>query len=110
MSFESDWFDILNHPPHHMTRWNLAAYRKLAELLNLNARFFSPPSSAAKRALNVFRLTQYGPNRRIGKVALLRDLLRRLPTLARQYRRQRQRGCADGGIAADVILVELTAP
>ena len=32
MSFESDWFDILNHPPHHMTRWNLAAYRRLAEM------------------------------------------------------------------------------
>ena len=104
MSFESEWFDILNHPPHHMTRWNLAAYQRLAEMVGAKMRFFVPPSSALKRTLNVFRLRQYGPNNPVGNGKLIVDLLRHFPTFARDFRKQRLRR----PIAADVILVELT--
>jgi SAM-dependent methyltransferase len=110
MSFESDWFDILNHPPHHMTRWNLAAYQRLASLLGLRLRYFVPASNTLRRALSVFRLLQYGPNRSVGKARFAADLLRHFPKLAAQYRKQKERGRDHGGIAADVILVELTLP
>jgi SAM-dependent methyltransferase len=106
MSFESDWFDILNHPPHHMTRWNLAAYQKLANLTGAKMRYFVPPSSALKRALNVFRLRQYGPNHPVGRATLLKDLLRHFPQFLRHHQQQRQRR----PVGADVILVEFTVP
>jgi 2-polyprenyl-3-methyl-5-hydroxy-6-metoxy-1,4-benzoquinol methylase len=108
MSFESGWFDILNHPPHHMTRWNLAAYQRLAEMVGAKMCFFAPPSRAEQRALNVFRLQQYGPNCRVSKGRLLKDLLQRLPSFLRLYQEQikRARNSPVGG--ADVILVELT--
>ena len=48
MSFETEWFDVMNHPPHHMTRWNLAAYRKLAEILGVKMRHFCPAQPAAQ--------------------------------------------------------------
>jgi SAM-dependent methyltransferase len=104
MSFESEWFDILNHPPHHMTRWNLAAYQRLAEMVGAKMRFFVPPSSALKRTLNVFRLRHYGPNHPVAKGRLLADLLRHFPEFLRDLRKQQSRR----PIAADVILVELT--
>src|SRR5688572_4356848 len=110
MSFEAEWFDILNHPPHHMTRWNLRAYQKLAQILNLKIRWFSPPSSRLKRAPGVFRLVQYGPNRPVGKARLMADLLMRLPDFMRYYQKQKQRAEENGGIEADVILIELPLP
>ena len=108
MSFEADWFDILNHPPHHMTRWNLNAYQRLAHMLGLKIRWFSPQSGAWQRTVNVFRLLHYGPNRRVSKARLTRDLLRHLSELTRHYRNQKERGRQNGGIEADVILAEFT--
>ena len=104
MSFESDWFDILNHPPHHMTRWNLAAYQRLAAMLNLKMRYFIPPSAAFRRALNVFRLLRYGPHRAVGTARLLKDLPVHFRQFLLLYQAQRRRS----PIGADLILVELT--
>lgn len=105
MSFEADWFDVLNHPPHHMTRWNKQAYEALADQVGAKMRWFTPRSSALKRTLNEFRLLRHGPNRPVPKSKLLADLLGDFPNVLRFYGRQRQRGRVDG-IAADVILVE----
>ena len=60
--------------------------------------------------MNVFRLLQYGPNRPVGKAKLFADLLCHLPMLARIYGRQSRRERENGGLAADVILVELAVP
>jgi 2-polyprenyl-3-methyl-5-hydroxy-6-metoxy-1,4-benzoquinol methylase len=106
MSFESDWFDILNHPPHHMTRWNLSAYQRLAEMAGAKMHFFVPPTSALKRTLNVFRLRHYGPNHPVGRGKLVADLVRHFPGFARDFRKQQSRH----PVAADVILVEFTVP
>jgi SAM-dependent methyltransferase len=106
MSFEADWFDVMNHPPHHMTRWNLAAYRRLAEILDVKMRWFVPQSSALRRTLNVFRLVQYGSNRSVSKATLLKDLLFHFPALSGFHRKQMQRK----PVGADVILLELTVP
>ena len=108
MSFESDWFDILNHPPHHMTRWNLRAYQRLAEMVGAKMRYHVPPSSAVRRAVGQFRHFLYEPNQLVSKPRLVRDLLRHFPTFVRLYKHQCQRGRNNYGIAADVILVELT--
>jgi SAM-dependent methyltransferase len=105
MSFEGDWFDIMNHPPHHMTRWNLAAYERLAEILGVKMRWLVPPSSALRRTLNAFRLAQYGPERPVTKMTLSKDLLLHLPMVARLHQKQRRRRPG-----ADVILIELTVP
>lgn len=104
MSFEPEWFDILNHPPHHMTRWNLAAYQRLAGLTGAKMRYFVPPSSPLQRAIQNFRLLQYGPHAAVGKAALLKDLLRRLPEFLRHYQKQKRRR----PVGANVILVEFT--
>ena len=104
MSFESEWFDILNHPPHHMTRWNLAAYQQLAALMGAKMRYFAPSSNQLQRAIYSFRLMQYGPHHNVNKITLLKDLLRHLPRFLHHYLKQRQRK----PVGADVILVEFT--
>ncbi len=108
MSFEYAWFDVLNHPPHHMTRWNLTAYRRLAELLGLKLRYFVLPSNPLRRAFGVFCLLHYGPNRSVGKARLAKDLLCDFPAFIRHYRRQLERSRTHQGVSANVILVELT--
>ncbi len=110
MSFEADWFDILNHPPHHLTRWNLAAYQRLAAMLGWSVRYFTPPSPAWRRTLNVFRLLHYGPNRPVPRARLLKDLVRRFPEFLHLYQRQRRHTRANGVSGADAILVEFTVP
>lgn len=109
MSFESEWFDIMNHPPHHLTRWNLTAYKKLAALLGLKLGWLTPSSSPLRRTLDTFRLLHYGPHQRVGKFKFATDLLCHFPKLTSLYSRQTQRSKHDG-ITADVILVELTVP
>jgi SAM-dependent methyltransferase len=105
MSFEADWFDVMNHPPHHMSRWNVAAYERLAEVLGVKMRWLAPSSSALRRALGVFRLVQYGPNRSANWTVLSKDLLLRFPELVRLHKMQKRRKPS-----ADVILIELAVP
>ena len=108
MSFETDWFDVMNHPPHHLGRWNTSSYRHLAKLLGLNVRFHFPKArSAFFRALHSFRLIHLGVHRHINKVVLIGLILRRLPSFLRLWRRQCGRQTIDGATSADVILVEL---
>lgn len=106
MCFEADWFDVLNHPPHHLGRWNIAAFRKLAALLDLTFSYHMPPARPAWiRAVQTFRLLRYGPQRAVGKRAIAVDLLFSLPKFLSLWRRQRQHQVVDGRPAADVILI-----
>ncbi|HEX5398092.1 MAG TPA: class I SAM-dependent methyltransferase, partial [Verrucomicrobiae bacterium] len=110
MSFEHDVFDVLNHPPHHMTRWNLAAHRRLAEILGVKLRHFMPRTRPLKQALQSFMLKTWGPNVTASRAMLIKDLLFQAPQfLAGWWRlRKRARSHAIGG--ADVILIEFTNP
>ena len=108
MTFESDWFDVLNHPPHHMTRWNLTSYQKLAELLNLKMRHFAPTVHPLKQALQLFRLKLYGPNRAISRAKLVTDLIRHAPRFLADWRRLQRRARQHENGGSDLILVELT--
>lgn len=40
-------FYPLNNPPHHLTRWNVTAFRELASAFGLRARFYMPPPQRA---------------------------------------------------------------
>jgi SAM-dependent methyltransferase len=110
MSFESDWFDVLNHPPHHMARWNLAAYRKLAEILGVKMRHFAPRNRVWKQALQRFQLLKHGPNVPISNAVLLKDLLLGFPQFLSLWQdlSQRARNHENGG--TNLILVEFTVP
>ena len=108
MSTETNHFDVLNHPPHHLTRWNLDAYKKLAEILGVKMRYFVPPGGALKRALKGFWVSRHAPNQPINKSELLADLACGFPAFLRHYRKQLDRERTNHGIGADVILVELT--
>ena len=106
MSFEGKWFDILNHPPHHLSRWNQYAYKKLAETLGCHLRTFFAPTSLAGDVAKLFRLLRYGANGAPKSKLLLSAALHPMQLL----------GCAADQIArrrkgpahqSDVILVEL---
>lgn len=103
MSFEVDWFDVMNHPPHHLGRWNLKAYQKLADMLGATMRYFVPPAPALRRALGAFRLREFGQHAPAGRKELLGGIARHPLRFTRDVLRQ----VARKPIAADVILVEL---
>ena len=102
MSFETDYFDIMNFPPHHMTRWNVRAYKTLATMLGLELTIHLPRVRPCwRRALQVFKLKTLGrTTQRLGvtqyiKLALsLSDLI---PIMNKQLRVH----------LPDVILVQL---
>lgn len=52
MSREMLGWDIMNMPPHHLTRWNAQSLTKLGDVLNATtALFAAKPKSAFKRAV-----------------------------------------------------------
>ena len=110
MSFERDWFDVLNHPPHHMARWTLTAYRKLAEILGVKMRHFAPRNQPLKQALQAFRLQTYGPNVNVARAVLLGDLLRHAPKFLAGWHQMSRRARSHENGGADLILVEFTVP
>ena len=110
MSFEADWFDVLNHPPHHMARWNLAAYRKLAEIFGVKMRHFAPRNRPLKQALQLFRLKTYGPNVSVSQATLMKDILLRAPSFFGGWKKMSSRAASHENGGADLILVEFTVP
>jgi SAM-dependent methyltransferase len=110
MSFEDDWFDVMNHPPHHMARWNLAAYREVSKILGVEMHYFMPRNRTLKQALGKFRLKTYGPNVTVPPATQVKDLLLQAPKFLLTWWRlfQRAKSHAIGG--TDVILIEFTAP
>ena len=78
MTFEAVWFDIQNHPPHHMTRWTTGAYRRLADLLGLNVTFaFGPRLGFLRSLYQAIKMEMAGHRTRIGLPAVLRGLMAR---------------------------------
>ena len=110
MSFEDDWFDVQNHPPHHMTRWNPTAYRRLAEILGVTMRPLAPPASPFRQALQKLSLQLHGPNVFVPRSVLLKDLLRHAPSFLSHWRRRAARARRHELRGADLILVEFTVP
>lgn len=110
MSFEQEWFDIMNHPPHHMTRWNKKAYDELAWQLKCNVQYMMPPpSSILQRTVNTLKLVNFGRNQlTISKLKLLQSLCLNFTQFLGVLVRQSAREKINGMTIADVVLVELT--
>jgi SAM-dependent methyltransferase len=109
MSFEGIWFDPLNYPPHHLTRWNERAYEVLAQQLDLHVNFIMPTASDILfRMLYALHLAWKGPSAPFSpKRVLLAALVNPLEA-AKEFVRQSKRMKVGGKVAADVILVELS--
>ena len=110
MSFEEDWFDVMNHPPHHMTRWNRRAYQKLAGLLGVQMRHYAPAARPVKQALQAFGLRYYGPHARVPRLQRLKDLLLHAPQFLGWWRHFRGRAATHENGGSDLIMVEFILP
>lgn len=108
MSFEGQMYDALNHPPHHMTRWNLAAYRQLASELGLSVQFRMPKASPwIDRVIYALNLAWFGPNNMVTNRRLAFTALIKPTSAIREILSQLTRERVNGKPAAEVVLVEL---
>jgi SAM-dependent methyltransferase len=109
MDFELQWFDPLNHPPHHMGRWNISSYRKLALELELNVEFFMPePSSLINSTLNSFFFSKYGTSIKVSKKEKIISILKTPNRFIFHLYKQSKREKVLNRRAANVILVKFT--
>ncbi|MEH2090034.1 class I SAM-dependent methyltransferase [Nostoc sp.] len=108
MSVESDWFDILNHPPHHLLRLSKKSYEELAHQLGCEIKFYMPPAnSVMARTINNFSLSKFGKNQTVSKLRLLQELIKNPTLFLKIFFEQLRRHRVNGSIAADIVLVEL---
>jgi 2-polyprenyl-3-methyl-5-hydroxy-6-metoxy-1,4-benzoquinol methylase len=109
MDFEVDWFDVLNHPPHHMGRWNLKSYKTLAEILNLKIEFFMPKQrNFFKSGIKSFRFSIYGNSENNSKIDIIKCIIRKPYKFLNHLYIQSKRDTLEGARAANVILVKFT--
>jgi 2-polyprenyl-3-methyl-5-hydroxy-6-metoxy-1,4-benzoquinol methylase len=109
MDFEVEWFDALNHPPHHLSRWNAKAYSVLANELELELNIFMPKANHFVRAaMQSFNFVLYGPGKIIGVkeqfATIMKHPLKFFKHIVSQYSRE----TVNGQTASNEILVKLT--
>jgi SAM-dependent methyltransferase len=111
MSFETGWFDPLNHPPHHMTRWNARMYQETAAQLGLDVRFRMPKAlSVLRRTKNALILRKFGPGMAPSRLQVLWALFGNLKAFLSEFLKQRARERYGGSCTADVVLAEFRKP
>ncbi|HPY67316.1 MAG TPA: class I SAM-dependent methyltransferase [Bacteroidales bacterium] len=105
MSFETDWFDPLNYPPHHLTRWTLETYNKLAEVCNCSIEIHLP---AAANLLNR-TLIAFGRKRHleINRKVLIKNVLVHPSDFVKQLWIQSRRKQYNNMVLPDSVLVAL---
>ncbi|WP_335010332.1 class I SAM-dependent methyltransferase [Nostoc sp.] len=107
MSVESDWFDILNHPPHHLLRWSKKSYEELAHQLGCEIKFYMPSAnSVMARTTNNFSLSKFGKNQTVSKLRLFQEIIKNPTVFLKIFFEQLMRYRVNGNIAADIVLVE----
>ena len=107
MSIESNWHDPLNYPPHHLTRWNYKAYKKLAKISNCEIEFYFPKTnSLLKRTALSLKLQIFG-TKKITKYDLMFKTLINPIRLIKEFIRQYKRDKVNGIVTSDVVLVRL---
>jgi 2-polyprenyl-3-methyl-5-hydroxy-6-metoxy-1,4-benzoquinol methylase len=110
MSFERGWYDPLNHPPHHVTRWRARAYQALANSLGMNVHLrFPRASSASVRTAYALNLAWFGPHHMASPRRLAFAMATQPLRTAAEFLHQISREKIDGRTAADVVLAELTS-
>ena len=101
------WFDPLNHPPHHLSRWNEASYRALAQQLGMTIRFsMSSGNSGTLNLARTLKLKYLARYLHPLRVAVLRALARHPFTYFKEKKR-RTKILVDGQPLSDTVLVEL---
>lgn len=108
MTVEASWFDILNHPPHHLTRWNTKAYSVLAQRLNLKCIFHAPRASSFLSLCARSTLLHVGGIESLDfdKITKLRIIVKNLPAFFKNCLAIFNREKLNDRRAADIILVE----
>jgi SAM-dependent methyltransferase len=112
MSFEETWFDPLNHPPHHITRWTERTYHVLADRVGLVPTIIlGPVRSVVRRTAQAFSLelgiTTSFVTFRQRVTTLILAAARHPYTLVKQLVHQMRRKRVHDKYAPDVIMVEL---
>ncbi len=110
MSFEAMWYDPLNHPPHHLTRWNASSYHMLAKQTAMHIEFINPGNASAwQRSLQAFYIGMSGRYSAISKKRLLQYILQQPKLFWQQWQLQRRRELVAGMPAPDTILVKMNS-
>jgi len=108
MDFELEWYDVLNHPPHHMGRWNLKSYTKIAEILGLKLEVFMPESEKLlKTAIQSFMFSIYGSKIK-SKIVILNSMICHPLKFFNHLNKQSKRIKIESKRASNVILVKFT--
>ncbi len=103
---EMHFHDPLNHPPHHLTRWNYTSLKMLAEKTGAAIRFHAPkPQRAYRRALYALAY-EFLPEHGVlhSRKSWLANALLHPFRFYRYWQVQRQREHVRGAVAPDVIL------
>lgn len=109
MDFEFDWFDILNHPPHHMGRWNLKSYKKMAEMLELNVEIFMPErTSLISSTMQSFMFSLQGNLYNRSRLNILLNIIKNPIKFSSHLIKQSKRDKVIGERAANVVLLKFT--
>ncbi len=99
--------DVMNLPPHHMTRWNISALGGLARVLGLELETWMPKAKAPwKRALK-HTCDKIKGEGRVRGLARLPVVLANWGEFRRILADHRNRERVGGQMAADTILVSL---
>jgi len=107
MSFEYNWYDPKNHPPHHLTRWNQRSYEVLAQEINCQLNLITPtPKSLFDRVKYSLKLQWYGPNRKVGKIPFLAKSVLSPVDLLSELNFQINREKINGKPAPNVVLAQ----
>jgi 2-polyprenyl-3-methyl-5-hydroxy-6-metoxy-1,4-benzoquinol methylase len=110
MSNELAWFDVLNNPPHHMGRWNIKSYMKLANELNLQMDYFMPDRQKFRRVvfqsfmLEIHKKRKFSSKKKGIIFSIIRKPMKFLKHLYLQFKREK----INGRRVASVILVRFT--
>jgi len=104
-------WDVMNMPPHHLTRWNRRAFRKLAEVAGLDIAIHAPRARPVlKRAIQQACIRVTGEDRKFPLGERLRILLRHYGVFREILAQARSRERLDGRLAPDKVLVRLSLP
>jgi 2-polyprenyl-3-methyl-5-hydroxy-6-metoxy-1,4-benzoquinol methylase len=111
MSFEYGWFDPLNHPPHHISRWSKTALEKLADITGFEVSVTSSPAGTIiSRALKALMLAKVGRLRYGGGTQAILLAAKHFPDFAKEFIVQSHRPKIDGKTAGDTFLAAFTLP
>jgi 2-polyprenyl-3-methyl-5-hydroxy-6-metoxy-1,4-benzoquinol methylase len=111
MSFEATWYDPLNNPPHHLTRWNERSYAALAKRIGMAVDIsLGPTAGLVNRLVRTLLLhAGYAPNSSARRARKLLNfcvyLVAHPHRLLLELYMQAKRPCVNGKVSPDEIML-----